>query len=454
MTTDQHADAAATPASGTDSTAVRRRAWIVLAVLVCLMFVNFADKVVVGLSGVEIKEELGIGPEKFGVIQSSFFWLFAVGAVLGGWLGGKVKARWLLAGIATVWAITLAPMVGQVGFTTLIVCRVILGFAEGPTTALVMQVVHSWFPAHKRALPSSLIFAGAGLGPLVAAPVLTWVITTYSWHMAFAALAGLGALVAVLWLLIGRDGPAEVAGQGGAGRAADSLTLLPDHVPLRKLFGTGTVIGIMVLFVASHAITSTKISWLPLYLREGLGYDATTTGRLVALPYLGATVAVVLTGVVSQVMTKRGMSNRATRGWLAAGLVLIGGFTTITFSVLDRGAPQMILIVLSACLNAAGYGVAYTGLADVVPPKQRGVVTGIVIAVHSVGSLAAPLVMGVFVGAGETAAAGYSDGFLALGITLVVGAAIAITLINPERDVARLAADTRPGQPDPEPVTK
>ncbi|MFF1360116.1 MFS transporter [Streptomyces sp. NPDC058297] len=423
-------------ASGSRAPAVQRRAWYVLALLVCLMLVNFADKVVVALSGVGMKKELGLDGSQFGVVQSSFFWLFAVGSVLGGWLGGKVRARWLLAGIAAVWALSLAPMTAQVGFTTIIACRVLLGFAEGPTVALAMQVAHSWFPAHRRSVPSSLVIAGAGVGPLIAAPLLTWVIETYSWHAAFGVLAAFGAVFAVLWLLGGDSGPE------GA-RAADhraAATVLPERVPLRRLFSTGTLIGMALLFFVAYANTSVGVSWLPLYLREGLGYDATTAGRLVVLPYLGSAVAVILVGVLSGVLTKRGVGNRVARGILPAAMVLISGVCTVAFSSLDRGVPQMTLLVIGACLNSAGYGVAFAGLADVAPAKQRSTVFGIIAAVYSLGGVVAPLVIGRLVDAGKSAAAGYGDGFLVLGITMIIGAVAALLLVHPDRDAAKLAA--------------
>ncbi|MFD7779429.1 MFS transporter [Streptomyces sp. NPDC059753] len=423
-------------AAGFPVPAVKRRAWYVLALLVCLMLVNFADKVVVALSGVGMKKELGLDGSQFGVIQSSFFWLFAVGSVLGGWLGGKVRARWLLAGIAAVWALSLAPMAAQVGFTTIIACRVLLGFAEGPTVALAMQVAHSWFPAHRRSVPSSIVIAGAGVGPLIAAPTLTWVIETYSWHAAFGALAAFGAVFVVLWLLGGDSGPEGA--RGGDREVAE--TVLPERVPLRRLFSTGTLIGMALLFFVAYANTSVGVSWLPLYLREGLGYDATTAGRLVVLPYLGATVAVILVGVLSGALTKRGVGNRIARGALPAAMVLVSGVCTVAFSSLDRGVPQMTLLVIGACLNSAGYGVAFAGLADVAPAKQRSAVFGIVAAVYSLGGVVAPLVIGRLVDAGESAAAGYGDGFLVLGITMIIGAVAALLLVHPDRDAAKLAA--------------
>ncbi|MEE4496140.1 MFS transporter [Streptomyces sp. BE230] len=419
----------------------RRRAWVVLALLVCLMLVNYADKVVVGLAGVGMKEELGLDDARFGVIQSSFFWLFAVGSVLGGWLGGKVRARWLLAGIAAVWALSLAPMAAQVGFTAIVVCRVLLGLAEGPTTALAMQVAHSWFPAHKRAVPSSIVVAGAGIGPLIAAPVLTWVILTHSWHTAFAVVAVVGAVVAGLWLIGGDSGPEATSAGHGRGAAHGAVApALPERVPLRRLFSTGTLIGMALLFFVAYANTSVKVSWLPLYLREGLGYDATTAGNLVALPYLGSAIAVILVGVLSSAMTRRGIGSRVTRGILPGAMVVASGVCTIAFSSLDRGALQMALLVLGSCLNSAGYGVAFAGVADVVPAKQRGTVFGIVTGVYSLGGAVAPLLMGKFVDSGQSVALGYGDGFLVLGVVMIIGAAAALMLVDPARDAAKFAA--------------
>ncbi|MFE5858367.1 MFS transporter [Streptomyces sp. NPDC056500] len=439
MPVDQDAQSGSTPVGvgvgrGQDPS-VRRRAWGVLALLVCLMLVNYADKVVVGLAGVDMKKDLGLDDAQFGVIQSSFFWLFAVGSILGGWLGGKIRARWLLAGIAAIWALSLAPMAAQAGFTTIIACRVLLGFAEGPTTALAMQVAHSWFPAHRRAVPSSIVVAGAGIGPLIAAPVLTWVIAEYSWHMAFGTLAVFGAVVALLWLLAGDSGPEATS----TGHGAEGATVLPERVPLTRLFGTGTLIGMMLLFFVAYANTSVKVSWLPLYLREGLGYDAETAGNLVALPYLGSAIAVILAGVASRALTRRGVGNRLTRAVLPAGLVLASGLCTIGFSTLDRGAPQMALLILGSCLNSAGYGVAFAGLADVVPAAQRGIVFGIVTGVYSLGGVIAPMVIGELVASGESVAAGYGDGFMVLGVTMIIGAVIALMFAHPDRDAAKLA---------------
>ncbi|MFI6285506.1 MFS transporter [Streptomyces sp. NPDC051018] len=211
-------------------------------------------------------------------------------------------------------------------------------------------------------------------------------------------------------------------------------------VPLGRLFGTRTLIGMMLLFFVAYACTSVKVSWLPLYLEEGLGYDATTSGSLVALPYLGSALAIISVGLLSRSMTKRGMSNRATRGILPSVMVLASGLCTVAFSALERGPWQMTLLILSSCLNSAGYGAAFAGLADVIPAGQRSMAFGIITAVYSLGGVIAPVVVGKLVASGESSAAGYGDGFLVLGISMALAAAAALLLTGPDRDAAKLAA--------------
>ncbi|MQY34592.1 hypothetical protein SRB17_25620 [Streptomyces sp. RB17] len=55
--------------------------------------------------------------------------------------------------------------------------RTFLGLAEGgPAAAIALKTAHTWFPAERRAVPTTMLVLGAGLGPVLAAPALTWLI--------------------------------------------------------------------------------------------------------------------------------------------------------------------------------------------------------------------------------------------------------------------------------------
>jgi MFS transporter, ACS family, D-galactonate transporter len=102
------------------------RAWIVLVLLFTFMVINFADKAVIGIAAVPIMQELHLGPRQFGLVGSSFFLLFAVSSVATGFLVNRVQTRWVLLAMSLIWALIQFPMIGAVGFETLVACRIAL----------------------------------------------------------------------------------------------------------------------------------------------------------------------------------------------------------------------------------------------------------------------------------------------------------------------------------------
>src|SRR5947209_15277303 len=161
-----------------------RAAWGMVALLFVYMVLKFADKIVVGLAGVPIMAELNLSPSDFGLLGSSFFFLYSISAVVFGFIINRVPTRWVLPALALVWALSQFPMLGAVGFGTLLVCRVILGAGEGPAFTVAVHSVFKWFPDHKRTLPTAILSQGSSFGVILAVPLLNWIIINRSWHWA------------------------------------------------------------------------------------------------------------------------------------------------------------------------------------------------------------------------------------------------------------------------------
>src|SRR5260221_11169715 len=121
-------------------------AWTVTFLLVLFMLVNFADKIVVGLAAVPIMTELKLEPKEFGLLGSSFFFLFSIAAIIVGFIVNRVDTRWVLLVLAVIWALAQFPMVGPVGLTTLLICRIILGAGDGPAASVAAHAAYKWFP--------------------------------------------------------------------------------------------------------------------------------------------------------------------------------------------------------------------------------------------------------------------------------------------------------------------
>ena len=139
-------------------------AWKITFLLFLFMLVNFADKIVVGLAGVPIMTDLKLQPEQFGLLGSSFFFLYSIAAIVVGFIVNRVETRWVLLVLAAIWALAQFPMVGTIGFGTLLICRIILGAGEGPAGAVAVHAIYKWFPDEKRTLPTAILSQGSAFG--------------------------------------------------------------------------------------------------------------------------------------------------------------------------------------------------------------------------------------------------------------------------------------------------
>src|SRR5580704_13800322 len=193
-------------------------AWLTVTLLFLFMLINFADKSVIGIAAVPIIQELKITPSQFGLIGSSFFLLFALSAIVTGFVVNRVQTRWVLLAMGLVWALTQFPMMGAAGFGTIVACRIALGAGEGPAVPVALHSAYKWFPNELRTLPTAIIVQGGAVGIMVALPLLNWVIVHYSWHWAFGVLGIAGLVWTAVWLALGREGSLVSGGATVAAR--------------------------------------------------------------------------------------------------------------------------------------------------------------------------------------------------------------------------------------------
>jgi MFS family permease len=121
----------------------RRRlvGWGITGWLTIMMIINWADKGVIGLAAGPIMHELHLSPTQFGLAGSSLFFLFCVTPIAVGLIANRVSTRWVLATLVVVWSLAQAPVLLFATLPALLVSRILLGAAEGPSTALLLQLI-------------------------------------------------------------------------------------------------------------------------------------------------------------------------------------------------------------------------------------------------------------------------------------------------------------------------
>jgi MFS family permease len=394
------------------------------------MLINFADKAIVGLSAVPIMRDLHLTNEQFGQVGSAFFILFSISAVLVGFMANHVPTRLLLGVMGLLWAVTQLPMLGAVSLPVLLACRVALGAGEGPAYPVALHALYKWFPNEQCTFVTSLVAIGGTFGVGFIAPLLTWIIVTYSWHAAFGFLGLLGIVWVAVWMVVGKDGPFGT-NEGEAKQAQ------ADHVPYAKLLTSRTFIGVTVGGFAAYWAIALAIVWLPAFLIKAAGFTPTQTGWIVVLPSALQLVIIPGAGFLSQKLLARGIPSRLSRGLFATGCIVIAGVSMILLSRSYDPFVQIPLVMLAFGIGAVIYSLGPPLLGEICPVRQRGAVLGISNAVFTLAGLVAPWLTGHIADVGLDPAVGFRHGFLLAGALIGVGGIVAAALIDPGRDLAR-----------------
>ncbi len=407
-------------------------AWKITFLLFLFMLVNFADKIVVGLAGVPIMTELKLEPEQFGLLGSSFFVLFAIMAIVVGFIVNRIETRWVLLVLAAIWALAQFPMVGTVSFTTLLICRVILGAGEGPAASVAAHAVFKWFPDEKRTLPTAILSQGSAFGVILAVPALNWVIVNYSWHYAFGSLGIAGLMWMAAWLVFGKEGPLVPT----AAMAASER-----RIPYSELLTSRTFIGCVSATFGAYWALSLGLTWFTPFVIKGLGYSQQQAGFISILPWVFGAAIVLLTGWISQVMLARGFTTRGARGVLGAAPLIAGGAILALLPHTTPGVPMIALLVVGSGLCGSIYVVCAPMIGEFTPVSQRGAVIAIYGALYSLAGILAPAVMGSVIQSSATLLDGYMTGFTINAVIMVASGLLGLLLLWPNTERARLTAE-------------
>ena len=413
-------------------------AWSITFLLFLFMLVNFADKIVVGLAAVPIMTELKLEPSKFGLLGSSFFLLFSIAAIIVGFIVNRVPTRWVLLVLAVIWALAQFPMVGTVGLTMLLICRIILGAGEGPAFSVAAHAIYKWFPDEKRTMPTAILSQGSAFGVIVAVPALNWLIVNYSWHYAFGALGVVGLLWAVAWLILGKEGPLVHSAATGMDEA---------RIPYLSLLTSRTFIGCVAATFGAYWALSLGLTWFTSFIVQGLGFSQQQAGFISILPWIFGATIVVLTGWISQVLMARGFSTRGARGVLGAAPLVVGGVILAALPHVNGAGLQIALLVIGSGLCGSIYVVCPPMLGEFTPVSQRGAIIAIYGALYTLAGILAPYVMGNVIQDSAALMDGYMKGFTINAAIMIASGVLGLALLWPNTERARLSGEAREHQP-------
>jgi MFS family permease len=352
--------------------------------------------------------------------------------VAGGFLSNRFETRLLVLGMIVIWSVCQLPIAWSSSVATIIICRLVLGAAEGPAWPVAIHALYKWFPDNKRNLPVTILGQGTMVGLIVAGFLIPAISARWGWRANFVVWAVAGFAWAALWACLAEEGKIEQ--DESTGPAAGTA----GQIPYARLLFDPSVLGCLVTHFVGYWSLALALTWLPAYFQLGLGYGGIDSGRIYAFVVALTIPLGIALSWWSQVLLEGGMSSKSARGrYLSCFLMLAGAL----FAAVDAGAwsdwIKIGMLALAMGLTPMIYSLGPAILAEVVPSQQRGAMLAIINSIASMAGVVAPLATGALI-QGVSGASGYETGFALCGGLMVLGGLLGFWLIDPTRSVQSL----------------
>jgi ACS family glucarate transporter-like MFS transporter len=283
----------------------------ILFLLFLLSLVNYIDRVNISLTAPVMMPELGWDTAWFGVVFSAFVAGYAICMIPSGLLADTRSPKMLLAAACFGWSLfTLLTPLGQYSFVLMLTMRFLVGAFEATSLPTATVINSRWVPKHELGIAQMISLSGIYAGQLIAYPISTWIVKTFSWHSVFYFNGIVGFLWIALWLWKGADRPAE------ADSAQKEAVSEKAKVPIGSLLSTPAVLALsLAYFFWAYGLTMV-VAWLPTYLVKARGFTMQEMGWVGMLPVTGGLIGVLGGGVASDWLVKQGVN----RSWARKGL--------------------------------------------------------------------------------------------------------------------------------------
>lgn len=340
-----------------------------------------------------VRRSFGVGDVEvsllLGILSSA---PFVIMSIAGGWLSDRYSRRLLLCLAAAFWVAGALICAGAQSFVMLAVGRVLIGVGAGMKLPVAMTWINDAFPPSRRGRAVGAFFVVLGCGPSLA--IILAGVTQSAVESGLLAGLGLGqvepwrATMALLAL------PSLVVGS--------LLWKLPDQRAPRgpsaletPIDGGWMPIGLFAVVIGGASlmafVDAVNLGWVSTIFIRNYGFDARQAGVVFGVATMIAGLAGPLIG--------GSLGDRLFRRFGPRGRVALAGAAALACAPLLAAYLAMQPTVLGVALTLSGVctvtalSLAYVTVQQILPPRSRGLGTGIMSATTTlVGSTGPTLV--------------------------------------------------------------
>lgn len=427
------------PAMPEKQTIARQRWLIILPITFMMYTISFFDRANMGMALPHITRELILSPVQAGFLGAAFAWGYAITQIGGGIIALMVNPRRLIA-ISLVLFGAAAVATGMAHtFEELVICRIVLGLAEGPIYAAVALLLAQWFMKPERARAFGIWNLAVPAGGFLAGPISGAILAHYDWRM-MMIVEGLPAWIfCAIWLL-GIPKSIESAGWLSVkDRAVIKQTLeqeqashvTPEKDPWWSVLAEPTVWLLTAGFALNGILMYGMTLWLPTIMHTYGKLGEVWIGFFSGLPFIASMLGIYY---ISRRSDKHGQERR-----------LHAAIPTAMTGVMMVGAaliPPQLYYLQIALFVAVGFTlkminpIIFAWITEILPTRKAIPAVAIVSGVGNlIGQSAGPLLVGFI----KSQSSSYVSSLLVLALCAMLGGLAIFCSGRKERRQAQVA---------------
>ena len=382
--------------------ATHERWFPVLALVAVATMINYLDRTVLGIAAPYLTKELGLTAASLGIVFSAFSWSYALLQIPGGVFLDRFGTRLTYTWSLTLWSVFTGLMGVVQGLPGLLLTRVGVGVFEAPCFPANSRILATWFPQQERARANSIYSVGQYAGIAFLSVPLFWITQQFGWRSLFFLAGALGvALGGLFWWRYREPSESAIAnaaelahieaGGGGEYRGA--------RAPFRwrtlgRLLRHRQILGASLGQFGGNSTQVFFVTWFPTYLVNVRGMTFINAGMMTMLPYIGASVGVLVAGQISDRLLQRtGSANLARKLPIVGGMLLAS--TIVVANFVPPGSDLLVVAIMSLAFFGQGMtNLGWTVISDVAPKEFIGLTAGIFNFSANLAGIVTPLVIG------------------------------------------------------------
>jgi MFS family permease len=356
------------------------RAWIVWATGLLAYIVAVLDRTTLGVSGLTAADRFSASPGVLSAFVVLQVVVYAGAQVPAGVLLDRFGSRTLIVAGALLMAAGQLGLALTTSLPLAIGARAVVGLGDALTFISVLRLVPHWFAPRRVPLLMQLTGICGQLGQVLTAIPFLALLTGTSWATAYVSVAALGALGAVLALVVVKDTP------GGRVVATETMSMRDTLASVKTVWmRPGTRLGFFTHMGSQFSVTAFALMWGVPYLTVAQGQSTGVTGALLTTSVVTAIAAGVLIGLLTARYPHR-------RSWIVLGIIASNAIAWTVVLALPSRSPLWLLILLIVVISVGGPGsmVGFDFARTFNPSATLGTAQGMV---NMGGFIAALLVM-------------------------------------------------------------